>query len=200
MNLGSDVTTLKLEVPRSPRRVTQFSQAVSKNLSTRIPSVERGVVAPLPDLSRLSELPDFLKKPLSERIFDVSVDLKVATSRFAAHLTQVERERVFSELDTLLSPEEWEEGEILPDREAYLNFLRYLIRTSDKSWTSLGLSDEGNVLVAWVTEKIRFTASFSVFRIIWTFKIIDDDFTNFGNGSTDNIEFFCQQAKFYLGI
>jgi hypothetical protein len=133
-----------------------------------------------------------------EQVFDRSVSLKVTTSHFAMHLSAPERARIFLEIDNILDVDRWEEGEKLPLIEGYKDFLRYLIRNSDSSWASLGSSDEGNFLVAWVQNAFQMTASFDGFKVFWTVKNVVNEKINLVSGVSKDLEFFAKQAKFYL--
>lgn len=94
------------------------------------------------------------------RIFDTLVDLKVETSKVAMHLSSAARNRLFSELDYVLDAETWDEADRLPDIDSYRCFLRWLVFTGDTTWSSLGVDDNGRILVAWVQDRQTLTANF----------------------------------------
>lgn len=133
-----------------------------------------------------------------ERLFDARVELKTATAQYAMHLASDVRARIFAEFDYLLEPEAWEMGDILPTATSYRQFLKWLVFTEDRSWSSFGVDDSGNLLVAWIKPHGRMTANFGT-RIRWTQELSADGDKQFGSGNY-TLEHFARQANAFLGI
>lgn len=133
---------------------------------------------------------------LPERIFDARVEIKVATSYYAMHLSNESRARLFSEFDYVLDEEAWDEEDKLPAIESYRRFLKWSIFTGDSTWSSLGIDDDGNILVAWVRGKTTLTANFGE-RIRWTHKIDAAGDIQLSSGNF-TLEHFARQAKALL--
>ena len=134
---------------------------------------------------------------LAETIFDTRVELKVATSRIAMHLSQEVRNRIFAEFDFLLDSESWDLDDKLPTSTSYNRFLKWLVYTSDSSWTSFGIDDEGNILVAWVRGATqRMTANFAE-RVRWTKTVSEDGEMQISAG-TYTLNHFAHQSDAFL--
>ncbi|MBD9621849.1 hypothetical protein IB279_02705 [Ensifer sp. ENS06] len=102
--------------------------------------------------------------------------LKEATSLLAMYLTFPQRDRLFGELDFLLDPEEWDEHDALPNRRAFVNFLKWAVATKRHDWTSLGLDGDGNTSVAFKRGGNLVTALFLPNDIVqWTSKRDTED-------------------------
>jgi hypothetical protein len=195
MNLTSSVTNVIFSAAHPSSGARYSSSATQAGRNKTILSGGSNITSPLHNYNDNSAP---TKKTLMEQVFDRSVSLKVTTSHFAMHLSAPERARIFLEIDNILDVDRWEEGEKLPLIEGYKDFLRYLIRNSDSSWASLGSSDEGNFLVAWVQNAFQMTASFDGFKVFWTVKNVVNEKINLVSGVSKDLEFFAKQAKFYL--
>jgi hypothetical protein len=95
-----------------------------------------------------------------EKIFDVLVSLKVATSQYAMHLSNSERARLFARLDELINVDDWHEEDTLPSVPSFLNFLKWIIFSKNFEWSSIGVASDGNILVAWTRSGLVLTANF----------------------------------------
>ncbi|HCO55321.1 MAG TPA: hypothetical protein DIT93_09915 [Pelagibacterium sp.] len=135
-------------------------------------------------------------KSTEEELFDTAVDLKVATATYAMHLPLPVRDRLFNEFDYLLSDDAWEPGDKLPSVTSYKQFLRWMIFTSDTSWCSLGISDSGDILVAWIGEFGQMTAKFAD-TVSWTHRINSPDGQQASAGEYTLVH-FARQSKNFL--
>lgn len=133
-----------------------------------------------------------------EKLFDARVELKTATAQYAMHLEAEVRARIFSEFDYLLEPEAWEMGDVLPTIASYRQFLKWLVFTADRSWSSFGVGDDGNLLVAWVRPHGRMTASFGS-RVRWTQEFNADGDRQLSSGNY-SLEHFARQANAFLDV
>jgi hypothetical protein len=133
-----------------------------------------------------------------ERLFDSLVSLKVAVSQYAMHLAAEERHRIFKRLDSIINVEDWHEEDIFPRVDSFRDFLKWMIFSKNFSWASIGVSNEGNILVAWTTQDITLTANFwGQNRVTWTATIETATPPNHAVGDY-SLQNFAKQAQFYL--
>ncbi|PWB58154.1 MAG: hypothetical protein C3F17_19235 [Bradyrhizobiaceae bacterium] len=146
----------------------------------------------------------FIPQQLSfeERIFDSLVNLKTAVATYAMHLPPEERHRIFERLDSVINAEDWHEEDPLPIVDSFKAFLQWLVFTNSFGWSSIGVSQEGTILVAWSRPHVAVTASFGPSgRVTWTARIEpreegDEPDHAAGVGS---LRSFAEHARLYLG-
>lgn len=97
---------------------------------------------------------------IEESLFQNRARLKVMTSTVAMHLSDATRQWLFDALDELLDPEVWHEEDALIDVNSFGTYLRLLTHRRDVGRASLGVSNGGNLLAAWVTPDHRLTMEF----------------------------------------
>src|SRR3977135_3567716 len=107
-----------------------------------------------------------------EKIFDSLVSLKVAISQYAMHLGAADRQRLFEELDSKINVEDWHEDDTLPTVSSLQEFLKWMIYSKHCQWTSIGVSSQGSILVAWRTPRVLLTANFEARDSVrWTAQV-----------------------------
>lgn len=89
--------------------------------------------------------------------FDRLVALKISVSKIAMHLESAWRSGVFTQLDYLLDPEEWDASDALPDVNSFSTFLRMVVFLGRVKQPSLGANSKGNVVAAWFIGDDRLT-------------------------------------------
>jgi hypothetical protein len=137
-------------------------------------------------------------RTFEERVFDALVLLKVAVSEYAMHLDASERRKIFEDLDDVLNVEDWHDGDRFPEIASFRAFLKWAVYASFREWTSLGVSDDGNVLLAWQTDRGLLTANFaSTGDVRWTAKITSLTGVEYAAGRSTP-QYFAKQARFYL--
>jgi hypothetical protein len=133
-----------------------------------------------------------------EKIFDSLVSLKVAVSQYAMHLPPAERHRIFERLDSVINTEDWHEEDRLPQPASFFNFLKWMIYSKHFDWSSIGVSDDGNILIAWSRPNMALTANFSVEnKVTWTAAVETENGPAHAVG-TCSLQHFKKQALFYL--
>jgi hypothetical protein len=148
--------------------------------------------------SRMMTLSARPPAPIEETLFNVLVGLKVSVSLYAMHLSQDARHKIFDQLDALINPADWYEEDDPPRQEAFQEFLKWLIYAKFFEWTSLGVSDEGHILVAWNTAQTLLTANFGGSGDVrWTARLQSDSGVEHAAGKS-SLKFFEKQAQFYL--
>ena len=131
-------------------------------------------------------------------IFNSLVELKVGVAQYAMHLTSDVRAKLFTNLDEIINTEEWYEEDVLPQFSSFRDFLKWTIYSKRFNWTSIGISDEGNILVAWKSAKALLTARYDgEGRVWWTVAVNSDDEKDFAAGDC-SLEFFEKEARHYL--
>lgn len=133
---------------------------------------------------------------IEEKTFDARVQLKVETANVAMHLSSQLRAKLFKEFDYLLDVEGWDEEDKLPSVESYRRFLKWIIYAKDTSWTSLGIDDLGNMLVAWVGEGRMMTANFSD-PVKWTKRVDSGGVPQISLGEFD-LNYFAEKSLEFL--
>lgn len=134
-----------------------------------------------------------------EKLFDSLVQLKVAVSQYAMHLPADERHRIFERLDSVINLDDWHEEDKLPRLESFRDFLKWMIYAKHFQWSSIGVSDEGNILVVWITPDVTLTANFAgQNKVAWTATIETATPRDHAVG-TYSLQNFAKQALFYLG-
>jgi hypothetical protein len=125
-----------------------------------------------------------------ENIFNSLVSLKVAVSQYAMHLSSNERHRIFEQLDSMINVDDWHEGDDLPKPSSFQDFLK---------WVSIGVSQDGNIMVAWRTRRVLLTANFaSQDSVRWTAQIKSDAGETGHAVGKCPLRLFSEQAMFYL--
>ena len=76
-------------------------------------------------------------------------DSKVALSRIAMHLAPEWRTVIFSQLDTLLDPNSWQDDSAFIQESTFRTFLRFIIFAAPTRLPSLGVGSTGHILAAW---------------------------------------------------
>jgi hypothetical protein len=133
-----------------------------------------------------------------KRVFDSLVSLKVLVSQYAMHLDSSERHKIFYDLDDIINIDDWHEEDKFPDLRSFRAFLRWAVYASFREWTSLGVSDDGNILLAWQTKRGLLTANFGASgQIRWTAKINSPTGVEYAAGQSTP-QYFASQARFYL--
>jgi hypothetical protein len=97
---------------------------------------------------------------IEEALFKNRAQLKVMTSAVAMHLKEAARHWLFETLDELLGPEVWHEDDTLLNPNSFGTYLRLLTYQRGVRPASLGVSNAGNLLAAWVTDDHRLTMEF----------------------------------------
>jgi hypothetical protein len=97
---------------------------------------------------------------VAERLFDALSRVKRLTAMVAMHLDAAWRKSLFSQLDGLHDPTEWELDDE-PIREAsFATFLKAIVEIKPERRPGLGLSKAGHLVAAWTTGRERLTIEF----------------------------------------
>jgi hypothetical protein len=86
---------------------------------------------------------------LEAKLYDNAAGLKIALSGIAMHLAPEWRAVIFSQLDTLLDPNSWQDDSALIQQATFMTFLRFIIFAAPTRLPSLGVGSTGHILAAW---------------------------------------------------
>ncbi len=105
----------------------------------------------------------------ADRLNKAAFELKVLLGQYAMHMASADRSLLIETLNDLLDPEEWHDDDVVPKVESFQAFLKWALYSHWHSYTSLGFSHSGNLLVAWRRGADRVTAEmFDNQEIKWT--------------------------------
>jgi hypothetical protein len=128
---------------------------------------------------------------------DSLVSLKVSVSQYAMHLPKGERSRLFARLDEVINVEDWHEEDTLPTSNSFVSFLKWIIFSKNFSWSSIGVSNDGNLLVAWTTPNVTLTANFfPQDRVSWSAEVDSQSGIAHMVG-IGPLQHFAKQAEFF---
>ena len=101
-------------------------------------------------------LPDLNKhhsNSIEEQLYDNRAELKILTAHYAvAYINQNFKKQLFNQLDWLLDPESWVEGDVLAKPESFKTLIKFILNAKPKNAPSVGLSQDGNILATWQQE------------------------------------------------
>jgi hypothetical protein len=102
----------------------------------------------------------------------------------------------------VINTEDWHEGDELPKIEAFKDFLKWMVYSKYNKWISIGVSDDGHLLVAWKTKRVLLTAKFSGLAgqeaVRWTVQITSEKGETGYTVGKCPLRLFSEQALFYL--
>jgi hypothetical protein len=102
-------------------------------------------------------------------------DLKVIVAQYSMHLSSEKRERLFTQLDRIMAADSWHDDDPLPKVDSFRGFLKWALYSRWRSWSGIGFSNEGNLLVAWRAGEDRVTAEIlGAEKIKWSTSVLID--------------------------
>lgn len=129
--------------------LVESSGAVSEQLKHLVDRIyglssPKGDAAPRPSMVRYKAVEESHKA----RLFEARINLKMATAPVSMHLPVGWRNSVFTQIDDLLSEENWDFDSHLPNMQSYQSFLRFTIHEDVRVLPAIGVSNSGNILAA----------------------------------------------------
>jgi hypothetical protein len=104
---------------------------------------------PTPSSAPIIQIPELSKEI---RLFNTIATLKIAVANVSMHLDAEWRARLFSQIDMLLDPEDWDESYKLADAESFTTFLRMVLLFGALPRLGLGIDEDGHILAGWRNE------------------------------------------------
>lgn len=134
-----------------------------------------------------------------QKVFDALVRLKVSVSQYAMHLGREVRNKIFADLDAIINVNDWYPEDEFPGSNSFRDFLKWTVYTRRFDWSSLGVADNGDLLIAWVKGDSLLTGHFDgKGRIWWAYKKETADGAEHASGDC-TLQRFSRQYDFYLG-
>jgi hypothetical protein len=113
---------------------------------------------------------------LEERLYDALASFKVRTATVAMHIDREWRSRLFSQLDSLLSAQDWERDDLPPTLASFSTFLRMLIFLKPDRRPGLGASSDGKLIATWSSEGDHLTIECLPNDLVrWHLSVLIDD-------------------------
>ena len=160
---------LALPMPRdfSPPPAVLFVQriesaVIDKYLMPPSPTAISSSTAPLTSTKKINHAqiaqatpqPELVSAPRSaaEQVSDHAAQLKAAFVSVGMHFEPRWRERIFTQIDRILDPEDWDFDEKMPEITSFQTLLRLLIFIRPACVPGLGLSSSGMLIASWTTD------------------------------------------------
>jgi hypothetical protein len=98
-----------------------------------------------------------VNKGLEEQLYDALASFKVRTATIAMHIDREWRDRLFKQLDSLLSAEDWQSEDPTPTLASFSTFIRMLLFLKPERRPGLGATNNGHLIAAWTVGNDRLT-------------------------------------------
>jgi hypothetical protein len=113
-------------------------------------------------ISRLSSPATIVGSPttqatLEEKLYSSRAACKIRTAAVAMHLNREWRARFFTQVDSLLSVDDWDEHDEPITEASFTTLLRMILLIRPKRLPGLGATSDGNVIATWTVGKDRLT-------------------------------------------
>lgn len=95
-----------------------------------------------------------------EALFESLSSFKIRISQVAMHLEDDWRQRLFGQLDSLLSAEDWDPKDVPPTLQSFTTFLRTMLFLAPRRRPGLGATADGHIVGSWTTGDRRLTIEF----------------------------------------
>jgi hypothetical protein len=92
-----------------------------------------------------------------EALFTALASLKVLTSQVAMHLDKAWRNRLFSRLDRIHEPAQWDQADDPISAGSFLTFLRLMFLLKPDRQANISLANEGHLVASWINGRDRLT-------------------------------------------
>jgi hypothetical protein len=173
--------------------------AVPSRSINKAPRARALVGSTVRPLDAQNKLVQSAQKPFAQRVDDVLVELKSAASQYAMYLSPEQRETIFDQLENIINVDDWYEEDEFPRLNAFKDLLAWSIYAELPQWHSLGVDDDGDVLIAWHTKELTLTANFDGNRLVrWTSRYQGEGEAVAHAAGDCSLRQFAKQAKFYL--
>jgi len=116
------------------------------------------------------------ERALEDQLFSALAEIKVYASQVAMKMGQDWRNSLFRQLDSLLDPEEWVEGDLPPTKASFATYLKAMFLIKPARRPGLGISHNGDLVGAWTTNDARLTMTFQAagkVRVVLSRKLDD---------------------------
>lgn len=107
--------------------------------------------------ARIKEMPGNQPRSIEERLYDSRAFCKIKTAEVAMYLDPDWRTGFFSQIDSLMDCENWEDDDLPVSQDSFTTLLRLLLLIKPKRRPGLGSTSMGNIIAAWTVENDRLT-------------------------------------------
>jgi len=94
---------------------------------------------------------------LEEQLYNSRAAFKIRTATIAMHLSTNWRTRLFNQVDSLLSLEDWERADAPISEASFATLLRMVLLVQAKRRPGLGATSDGHVIAMWTVGSDRLT-------------------------------------------
>ena len=97
---------------------------------------------------------------VAEQLHNALGTAKILLSQVSMHLDKTWRAKLFSQLDSLLDADSWDEADKVLDSSSFSTFLRMIIYRGTERRPALGISHRGHLLADWADNGESLTIEF----------------------------------------
>ena len=113
---------------------------------------------------------------LEDLLFTARAKFKIKTNKFAMNFGSDWQHRFFTQLDVLLSLEDWDPADTIVSDASFATLVRLLLILRGRRRPGLGLANDGNIVAAWAHRSNRLTIECCPDdRVRWIVSQIVDD-------------------------
>jgi len=125
------------------------------------------------------------EKSIREKLFDAKAIAKIKIAEVSMHLDTKWREKIFRQLDLMHDDADWESDDVPIQILSIVTFLRSLGVIDYKKYPSLGMSNSGYLLAAWLYNENRLTLEFlPIDKVRWVLSVKSEDSYESAAGET----------------
>jgi hypothetical protein len=135
--------------------------------------------------TKLSQIFKPLEETKESRLFNAVAALKVAVAEVSMHLEAAWRARLFTQIDMLHEPDDWDESYKITDLDSFKTFLHLILRQGPLQRLGLGIDDNGHILASWKNGRDMLSLIFlSGDKVRWAVVRHQDDEIESAGGQT----------------
>lgn len=182
----------------------KLSRVKIPNSKSIISSEDKAIMQAIEDLKeQASELPltthtqtYLAETPLDVRLFDARANVKIMTSGVSMHIAPDLRKKLFSQIDLLHDPDEWESDDTPINESSFKSFLSGFLQINPERGPGLGLSHAGNLIASWVSDRDSLIIEFMPNNVRWVITRFIEDEPEYFTGHTKITRLFESLAPF----
>lgn len=100
--------------------------------------------------NNLSNFNNHQNSSVEEQLYNKRAELKIIAAQCTiTYINNNFRKDLFNQLDWVLDPDSWVEGDILAQPESFRTLIKFILNAKPIEAPSLGLSHKGNILASW---------------------------------------------------
>jgi hypothetical protein len=91
----------------------------------------------------------YSQKSMEEQLYDALAAFKMRTATIAMHLDRNWRDKLFTQLDSLLGADSWEKDDLPPALGSFSTFIRMLLFLKPDRRPGLAATSDGHLIATW---------------------------------------------------